>query len=118
MLFLFSMVSQLLAVNTGKIAGRVTEAGTGSNLPGANVIIVGTTMGAATDLYGRFIIPGVPLGTYQLTISYIGYQKKTISVTVPDGNKTVEIECELEHETITGETIVITAQAARTTGRH
>ena len=110
-LFLFITVNHLFAVNTGKIAGRVTDADTGSDLPYANVLIEGTTMGTATDLNGRFTIPGVSPGTYQLTISYLGYQKKTISVTVPEGNKIVEIECELEHETIAGETVVITAQA-------
>ncbi|MGD8778743.1 MAG: TonB-dependent receptor [Ignavibacteria bacterium] len=111
MLFLFCMVNHLLAVNTGKIAGRVTDTETGSNLPAANVLIEGTSIGTATDLNGRFIIPGVQPGTYQLTISYVGYKKKTMSVTVPDGNKIVEIKCELEHETISGETVVITAQA-------
>ena len=110
-LLFFGMVNHLFAANTGKIVGRVTDVETGSNLPYANVLLEGTTIGTATDLYGRYIIPGVQPGTYQITFSYVGYEKKTMSVTVPDGNKIIEINCELGHETIGGETVVITAQA-------
>lgn len=111
MLFLFCMVPHLFAGITGKISGKVTDAETGSHLPAANVIIVGTSIGTATDINGRFIIPGVPLGTYQLTVSYIGYKKKTTNVTLSNANEVVKVNFELEHETVRGETVVITAQA-------
>lgn len=53
--------NKTLDAATGKITGIVKESQTEAPLPGANVILEGTTMGAATDLEGRFIIPGFHL---------------------------------------------------------
>ncbi|MCD6166752.1 TonB-dependent receptor [bacterium] len=66
------------AGTTGKIVGYVTDADSGEPLPGANVIIEGTTMGAATDLEGYYIILNVPPGVYTLVASMIGYQRMRI----------------------------------------
>ena len=52
-LLLFGMASFLIAQN-GSISGRVTDADTGDPLVGANVIIVGTNLGAATDINGEY----------------------------------------------------------------
>ena len=52
----------LFAGTTGKIAGTVKDATTGEALPGSNVIIVGTTMGAATDTNGEYFILNIPPG--------------------------------------------------------
>ena len=49
--------------NTGSIAGRVTEAGTGRAINEATISIVGTTRGARTDAEGRYRITGVPAAT-------------------------------------------------------
>ncbi|MFQ5603105.1 MAG: TonB-dependent receptor [bacterium] len=65
--------SALYSGTSGKIAGKVVEAESGEPLPGANVILMGTTMGAATDLGGKFIILNVPPGTYNIKASMIGY---------------------------------------------
>ncbi|MDZ7290633.1 MAG: TonB-dependent receptor [candidate division KSB1 bacterium] len=62
------------AGTTGKIAGRVTDAESGEALPGANVVIEETTLGAATDLNGNYVILNVPPGVYTVMFSYIGYQ--------------------------------------------
>jgi hypothetical protein len=48
----FSPVAE--AAVTGKIAGIVTDAETGEPLPGANVLIEGTALGAATNADGYF----------------------------------------------------------------
>ena len=61
------------AQNTGKLAGRVTDAADGAGLPGANVIIEGTTLGAATDLDGYYVIVGVPVGAWDITARFVGY---------------------------------------------
>lgn len=59
---------------TGKIAGRITDAENGEPLPGANVQLEGTTLGAATDIDGNYTILNVPPGLYTVRISFIGYQ--------------------------------------------
>ena len=58
---------------TGKIAGTVLDAETGLGLAGVNVIIEGTTLGAATDLNGNFIILMIPPGIYSVRAMMMGY---------------------------------------------
>ncbi len=59
--------------NTGRINGRVVDS---NNEPvmGANILVVGTTRGAVTDIDGKYNIIGVPIGSYTLRVSQIGYQ--------------------------------------------
>lgn len=58
---------------TGKIAGTVVDSESRQPLPGVNVIIEGTTMGAATDINGYYVILNVPVGSYRLKASMMGY---------------------------------------------
>lgn len=71
----------LFAQNT--VTGTVTDAKTGNDLPGANVVVGGTTMGAAADADGYFVIEDVPNGTYTLTASVIGYENGNATITLP-----------------------------------
>ncbi len=64
----------LLSGTTGKISGLIIDGQTGDGLPGANVQIDGTTLGAATDVDGNFTILNIPPGLYTVNISFIGYQ--------------------------------------------
>ncbi|MDZ7723216.1 MAG: TonB-dependent receptor [candidate division KSB1 bacterium] len=95
---------------TGTIRGKVIEKATDSPLPGANVILEGTSIGAATDLKGEYLISNVPEGNYTLVVKYIGYNdgKNTIFV---NHDKTVQYDAEMERATVKGEEITITAQA-------
>lgn len=65
-----------IAGSTGKIAGRVVDVQTKEPLIGANVLVVGTTLGAATDLEGYFTILNVPPGTYTLRATFVGYSAR------------------------------------------
>ncbi len=71
MLLIFS--GQLLAGTTGKIAGAVKDGESGLPLPGVNVIIEGTSMGAATDLKGEYVVLNIPPGVYDIRALMIGY---------------------------------------------
>ncbi len=68
------LVGMLLAGESGRIRGRVVDTQTGEALAGANVMIEGTMIGAATDVNGEYLISNVPAGKQTLEISYIGYQ--------------------------------------------
>ena len=57
---------------TAKLAGVVTD-NDGNALVGANVVVEGTNLGAATDELGRYYILDVPVGTYTVRAEYIGY---------------------------------------------
>lgn len=94
---------------TATLKSRVLDKATEEPLLGANAIIDGTSLGAASDLDGRFIIRNVPLGKQKLIISYIGYNSITIELDVKSNNENVDYY--LEPKTLEGETVVITAQA-------
>lgn len=67
----------VLAGITGKITGRVLDATDGSGLPDVNVILwqngKQTEIGAATNKFGQYMITPVPVGTYDVEFSFIGY---------------------------------------------
>jgi outer membrane receptor for ferrienterochelin and colicin len=71
---LFLIPGLLLAGITGKLTGRVKDAGTGEPLPMANVIVRGTDQGAATGLDGTYVISNIRAGTYTVEFSMVGYQ--------------------------------------------
>ncbi|RMD99129.1 MAG: hypothetical protein D6814_06145, partial [Calditrichaeota bacterium] len=88
------------AGTTGKIAGTVTDKETGEPLPGANVIIVGTTLGAATDINGNYVILNVPAGTYDVKASFIGYRDVTMKNVRVNIDLTTELNFALPSEAI------------------
>ncbi|TDJ01399.1 MAG: TonB-dependent receptor [Caldithrix sp.] len=69
------LISSLYAQTslTGSIKGRVVDKTTKQPLPGANVVIVGTNRGAASDPAGFFVIEGVKEDIYKLKVTFIGY---------------------------------------------
>jgi len=95
---------------TGKIVGKVVDKQTGEPLPGANVLLVGTTMGASTDANGEYIIINVPVGTYSLKATYIGYQEVTVTNVEVHVDLTTEINFELPTEAITLKPVTIVAE--------
>ncbi len=87
-IFLFTLFifSGLFAGTTGKISGTITDASNGEPLIGANVIIVGTSLGAAAGVDGNFVILNIPPGDYDVKISSVGYK----SVLIEDVNIVVD----------------------------
>jgi hypothetical protein len=76
-LMLFGMASFLIAQN-GSVSGRVTDADTGDPLVDANVLVVGTNLGAAADVNGEYSISSVPAGDQRLNANYIGYASSSV----------------------------------------
>jgi TonB-dependent receptor len=94
-IFLFTLVP-LHAQRYSRITGKVTEASTGEELPGANIILIGTNLGASSDRFGDFTINNVPPGSYKLKASYIGYKDFQTSVEIGRGGKSVNVNVVLE----------------------
>ena len=85
-----------VAAQVGTIEGRVTDARTGETIPGANVLVEGTTIGASTGVEGEFSFTAPP-GTYQLLSSFVGYLPASETVVVVEG-QTRRVEVALEED--------------------
>jgi hypothetical protein len=79
---IFLLVSFAAFAQSYKISGNVTSENTGEVLIGANVYIKALNMGAVTDMNGKYEISNVAKGTYELTISFVGYISKTENLNV------------------------------------
>ena len=108
-LLLVLSIPLIIFAQTGKIVGKVADAQSGEVLIGANVIIQGTNLGAATDINGEYLILNVPPGSYTIIARYIGYREmryENIKVSV---NLTTETNFQLPSETYQTETVVVVA---------
>lgn len=99
-----------LAQTTGKIFGRITDTNSGEPLPGANITLDGTALGASTDLAGEFFIINVPPGKYDVRVQMIGYETKVVQGVQVSVNRTAGIDVELGEAIMEGEEIVVVAQ--------
>ncbi len=98
------------AKGTGDISGRVVDAEAGEALPGATVLLKGTSLGAATDLNGNYTIQGVPAGTYTIRVTYIGYTTENVKVEINNRMKLIE-NIKLHAVGVRGKSVVVTVQA-------
>lgn len=98
------------AGTTGKIAGRVTDKSSGEGLPGVNIILVGTSAGAATDIDGYYAIINVPPGTYDLSISIIGFAKIAVKEVKVNVDRTTTQDIGLLPEAVKGEMVTVMAE--------
>ncbi|MBN1155312.1 TonB-dependent receptor [candidate division KSB1 bacterium] len=110
LLFSIALASPLWSGTTGKIAGVVTDKATGEPIPGANVYVVGTELGAATDLYGRYTILRVSPGEYDIEVSVIGYAKTMVNNVRVLIDQTARVDFDLQMEVIEGEVVTVIAE--------
>ena len=105
-----------LAQDGGTISGRVIDATTNAPIPSAQVQIVGTARGGTTAEDGRFRIPSVRPGVYQVRVLRIGYQAGTQSVTVAN-TQAISLEYSLTPVAITLDQVVTLATGETTRKR-
>ncbi len=94
---------------TGKIAGTVTDSQTGEKLLSTNVIIEGTTLGAASNLDGYFVILNIPPGTYRVKASMIGYTPSVIVDVRVQIDQTTELDISMTQTTLQTEEVIVVA---------
>ncbi len=105
-----AITNSLLAGVTGKISGKITDKSSDEPLIGANVIVIGTNLGAATDLNGQYTILDIPPGTYSIQISYVGYRKLTINDVRVFIDQTTRLDAALESEAVELGAMIIVAE--------
>ncbi len=110
-LVLLVMVGHLFAGTTGKISGVVTNKDDGEPLVGVNVLVIGTTLGAVTDIEGRYSILNVPVGEHELRASCLGFQTQVQQKVYVNIDLTTTVNLKMISTTLNiGEEVVVVAE--------
>ncbi|OGU53916.1 MAG: hypothetical protein A2V66_17100 [Ignavibacteria bacterium RBG_13_36_8] len=110
-LFFLTLIPTLLMAGTrGRIKGTVVDLQTGDPLIGANVIVMGTSIGAATDANGDFLLLNLEAGVYDVRASYLGYQTITLTNVRVNADLTTYITFDLPSEEVQVGTVTIIAE--------
>ena len=104
------LASNLIAQTSGKVRGTVTDEATGEALIGANVLIDGTGLGAATDENGEYFILNVSPGAYTMRAEIIGYQTAVELDVRVFIDLTTTINFVTSVEAVTGEAVEVLAE--------
>lgn len=77
--------AQAQAIHSGKLTGSLTDSTTTKPVPFATAALMDgarLVTGTTTDGAGSFVLPNIPVGSYTLMLSFVGYQTKRIPVTL------------------------------------
>ena len=105
--FFLIPVLQIFSQTTGKISGVVTDKTTGEPIPFANIFVEGTTLGAASNIDGNYVIINIPPGVYRVSGSVVGYQKQTVTDVRVNVDFTTRLNFQLSTGAIDLPTIVV-----------
>ena len=72
------LLCTIIFADEGSVIGQISDSS--GPLPGANVFLVGTSMGATTDSLGNYLIDDIPVGKYTLRVDYIGYEPNSLDL--------------------------------------
>ncbi len=97
------------AQNTGKILGTV-KSDDGMALPFANVSILGTPYGSMSNQSGEYIIDFVPIGTYVVQVSYMGYESQRVDNVVVNADRSTEVYFTLVEQVLKAAEVVVEAE--------
>jgi outer membrane receptor protein involved in Fe transport len=100
----------LFAGTTGKLAGVIKDADNGEPLVGANVLIEGTSFGAATNANGEYVILNIPPGRYNVRISFIGYETVLMQNVAIIVDQTTNLSVNLKPQTVQVGEVIVTAK--------
>jgi len=102
--------NNVLGGPTGKIAGRITDAESGQSLPGVNVVVVNTDLGAAANADGYYSIINVPPGEYTIKATMIGYADYVVQEVFVEIGLTTTIDMEMQAQALAGEEVQVVAE--------
>lgn len=98
--------------NFGQLKGTVKNSKTGEALPGVNLIVMGTVLGTITDLDGIYSLNKIPVGTFQIKATMMGFKPLIKSVTIALNQATV-LDFKLDETVIETPALVVTASKRR-----
>jgi TonB-dependent receptor len=110
-LILILITSQFSQAQNGQIIGKIIDKTTKEPLFGANVILVGTSIGTSSDVNGLFKILNIPPKKYDLKASYISYNNEEFKIDLTSG-KSLELNIELQNQIIDLGEVTVSAQSS------
>ncbi|MEO8168085.1 MAG: TonB-dependent receptor, partial [bacterium] len=112
LIFLFVLVllsSKGYADTKGKLTGKIVD-GKEQPVIGANVLIVGTSIGASANEEGLFVILNIPAGVYDVRISAVGYQTKTTTGVRIESGQTATLNVTIVESMIEADAVTVVAE--------
>ncbi|KAA3614886.1 MAG: TonB-dependent receptor [Calditrichaeota bacterium] len=110
-LVLFFPVNNLMAqqsTQTGSIEGTILDRDSEVPLAGVNIQVKGTTLGAASDESGKYVIKNLEPGTYILVFTFIGFTEKTENNVIVQAGEATKLNIALDEELLSLSEIVVT----------
>ncbi|MEN8192321.1 MAG: TonB-dependent receptor [Bacteroidota bacterium] len=107
--FLMLIAINVSAQDYGEIVGTVLDKDSGEPLPYANVMVVGSTVGAATDIEGKFRISQLRAGSYSVQAKFMGYTSITIENVRVSINRITNIDFHLRQDNLVTDEVIIRA---------
>jgi len=95
---------------TATLNGKLVDQETGEELIGANVLLIGTSLGAASDLDGKYTIRNIAPGTYDIRFSYVGYTTKLVAGVLLAPGQSLKMDLALSAESFKQDEVVVTAE--------
>ena len=95
--------------NNGSVYGFVTDSSNGEALIGANVFITDLALGMATDVNGYYVLQEIPQGSYEVSVSYVGYKIFRQKIDISDG-QSVKLDLVLTEEVVSFSEVEVTAE--------
>ncbi len=85
-------ISSTTYSQSGTLSGTISNSATGETLPGVNIVLTEITKGTSSDSEGNFTLLNIPIGTYTVNVSFIGFQSIEQEVTVSSGENIIDFE--------------------------
>jgi outer membrane receptor protein involved in Fe transport len=98
------------AATTGKIIGKVKDGESNDALPGVNLVLSGTIIGAATDSKGQYFIINIPPGIYSLEATMMGYKKVTVANIQVNMDRSTTVDIDMEPIVLVGSEVSVVAE--------
>jgi TonB-dependent receptor len=103
-LSLLLLLSGTMLIAQGTLRGRITD-DQNVAMPGANVVLESLSIGAVSDLNGFYYFLDIPAGTYDVKVSYIGFEAQSKNVTINSG-QTLAMDFNLKPGIMLGEVVI------------
>jgi outer membrane receptor protein involved in Fe transport len=110
LIILFISLSSAAIAQEGTLRGTIKDAKTKEDIIGATILVQGINKGAATDINGFFSLAKLPVGSYSLKISYVGYDSKIYEGVKVENGQVTDLNLEIQEATSTLAEVKVVAQ--------